>query len=70
MLNSRDLGFLSDSVGFPQPTSRDPNVSTYMKTIIHMDGGTLTVEWNRTNGHVFMNGPATKVFDGVIDTDV
>mgnify|MGYP001068672959 CR=1 FL=1 len=40
------------------------------KTIIHMDGGTLTVEWNRTNGHVFMNGPATKVFDGVIDTDI
>ncbi|MEG0646579.1 MAG: diaminopimelate epimerase [Bacteroides sp.] len=36
------------------------------KADIAMDGGTLTIEWNEQNGHVYMTGPATNVFEGVI----
>lgn len=28
-------------------------------------GGTLTIEWNKKDNHVYMTGPATFVFDGV-----
>lgn len=35
---------------------------------IIMDGGRLTVEWESSNGHVYMTGPATHVFDGTIET--
>ena len=34
---------------------------------IVMDGGTLTIEWRKTDGHVYMTGPAAFVFDGEID---
>ncbi len=34
---------------------------------IVMDGGTLTIEWEEKSGHVFMTGPATKVFEGEIE---
>lgn len=34
---------------------------------IVMDGGTLTIEWDEANGHVYMTGPAVKVFDGTIE---
>lgn len=33
---------------------------------VEMDGGTLTVEWAH-DGHVYMTGPATRVFEGVIE---
>lgn len=33
---------------------------------IVMDGGTLHIEWREADGHVYMTGPATKVFDGRI----
>lgn len=36
---------------------------------IHMDGGTLHIEWCESNGRVLMTGPATKVFDGRINID-
>lgn len=36
------------------------------KSEIIMDGGTVTIEWNETSGHVLMTGPATKVFEGRI----
>lgn len=36
---------------------------------IVMDGGTLRIEWNETDGHVYMTGPAVKVFDGRIEYD-
>ena len=36
------------------------------KSSIVMDGGELTIEWRETDGHVYMTGPATKVFDGHI----
>lgn len=34
---------------------------------IIMDGGTLDIEWRETDNHVYMTGPATFVFDGVIE---
>ena len=34
------------------------------KATIALDGGELVDEWDETTGHVFMNGPATHVFDG------
>lgn len=36
------------------------------ETDIVMDGGTLHIEWREADGHVYMTGPATKVFDGRI----
>src|SRR5574344_2123379 len=34
-----------------------------------MDGGTLTIEWDEKSNHIFMTGPATKVFDGEIEVE-
>lgn len=34
-----------------------------------MDGGRLGIEWRATDGHVYMTGGATKVFDGRIAYD-
>ena len=39
------------------------------KSDIIMDGGTLTIEWDEKTNHVFMTGPATKIFDGTIETE-
>lgn len=44
-----------------QITGRAQNRST-----IKMDGGTLLIEWNAGDGHVYMTGPAEFVFDGEI----
>lgn len=44
-----------------QITGRAKNRST-----IKMDGGTLLIEWNADDGHVYMTGPAEFVFDGEI----
>ena len=44
-----------------QITRRAQNKST-----IKMDGGTLLIEWNADDGHVYMTGPAEFVFDGEI----
>lgn len=30
----------------------------------HLPGGDLAINWNNTDGHVYMTGPATEVFDG------
>ena len=32
-----------------------------------LDGGELVDEWDEATGHLFMTGPATHVFDGVVD---
>lgn len=34
---------------------------------ICMDGGTLHVRWDETDGHIYMTGPAVRVFDGTIE---
>lgn len=44
-----------------QITGRAQNKST-----IKMDGGTLLIEWNVDDEHVYMTGPAEFVFDGEI----
>lgn len=44
-----------------QITGRAQNKST-----IKMDGGTLLIEWNADDGHVYKTGPAEFVFDGEI----
>ena len=33
---------------------------------IAMDGGTLHIEWNEQDGHVYMTGPAAFVFEGEV----
>ena len=37
------------------------------RSIIAMDGGTLHIEWNEADGHVYMTGPAAFVFDGEME---
>ena len=37
------------------------------RSVIAMDGGTLHIEWNEADGHVYMTGPAAFVFDGEIE---
>lgn len=39
---------------------------TGRKGDVHLDGGTLTIEWLE-NGHVLMTGPATTVYSGELD---
>ena len=34
---------------------------------VTMDGGTLHLQWNESDGHLLMGGPAGKVFDGEIE---
>ena len=36
------------------------------KTTIVMDGGTLHIEWNADNGHVYLSGPAEFTFEGEV----
>ena len=35
-------------------------------SLVRMDGGDLHIHWDEKNGHVYMTGPAVKVFDGEI----
>lgn len=37
------------------------------KSLIRMDGGDLQIAWDETDGHVYMTGPAVKVFEGEIE---
>lgn len=37
------------------------------KCEIIMDGGAVMIEWDKVSGHIFMTGPASKVFDGEIE---
>lgn len=36
-------------------------------SVIQMDGGSLFIEWDAGNGHVYMTGGAAKVYDGEIE---
>ena len=40
------------------------------QSAIVMDGGTLDIEWNAANNHVYMTGPAEFVFDGEISDEL
>lgn len=37
------------------------------KVEVKLLGGDLMIEWDEKNNHVFMTGPAVKVFDGVVE---
>jgi diaminopimelate epimerase len=37
---------------------------TGRKILSHLPGGDLNLEWNETDNHVYMTGPATEVFSG------
>jgi diaminopimelate epimerase len=37
---------------------------TGRKVLAHLPGGDLELEWNQTDNHVYMTGPATEVFSG------
>lgn len=34
---------------------------------VQLLGGNLEIKWNKTNNHIYMTGPATTVFEGVIE---
>ena len=36
---------------------------------IVMDGGALDIEWRQTDGHVYLTGPATMVYEGEIECE-
>lgn len=36
---------------------------------IEMDGGSLDIEWCDGDGHVYMTGPASKVFEGTVEIE-
>ncbi|MGI6777899.1 MAG: diaminopimelate epimerase [Acetivibrionales bacterium] len=37
------------------------------KATVRLLGGDLFIEWNETDNHVYMTGPAVKVFDGEVE---
>jgi len=37
------------------------------KVTVKLLGGDLTIEWDEKDNHVFMTGPAVKVFDGAVE---
>lgn len=37
------------------------------KAVVRLLGGELLIEWNEKDNHVYMTGPAVKVFEGEID---
>ena len=43
------------------------NGKTDRKVTVHVLGGDIVVEWNENDNHVYMTGPATTVYDGVIE---
>ncbi len=40
---------------------------TERKVTVHLPGGKLLIEWSKKNNHVYMTGPAVKVFEGIIE---
>lgn len=40
---------------------------TGRKATIIMDGGSLNIEWRESDNHIYMQGPATTVFEGDIE---
>ncbi|MEN6390618.1 MAG: diaminopimelate epimerase [Syntrophomonas sp.] len=43
------------------------NGKSQRRSIIHLLGGDLLIEWNETDNHVYMTGPAQEVFSGQVD---
>lgn len=47
------------------------NLNGYTKeeVIVELLGGNLNIQWDKTNNHIYMTGPATTVFEGEIEYD-
>ena len=43
------------------------NGKSQRRGIIHLLGGDLLIEWNETDNHVYMTGPAQEVFSGQVE---
>ena len=43
------------------------NGYTQRRVNVHLLGGTLEIEWNRENNHIYMTGPAETVFEGILE---
>ena len=43
------------------------NGYTSREVTVHLLGGDLSINWNETDNHVYMTGPATTVFEGQIE---
>ncbi|MEQ8173652.1 MAG: diaminopimelate epimerase [Syntrophomonadaceae bacterium] len=43
------------------------NGKSQRRSIIHLLGGDLLIEWNEIDNHVYMTGPAQEVFSGQVD---
>ena len=43
------------------------NGYTDNKVLVHLLGGDLVIEYDEESNHIFMTGPATTVFEGVIN---
>lgn len=43
------------------------NGYTDRKVTVELLGGNLEIEWNKEDNHVYMTGPATKVFEGELE---
>lgn len=43
------------------------NDLTNRNTFVELLGGTLEIEWNEKDNHVYMTGPATTVFEGTLE---
>lgn len=43
------------------------NGKTDRKITLDLNGGSLELEWDETSNNVFMTGPATEVFEGVLE---
>ena len=45
------------------------NLNGYVKNDVNVElpGGILKIKWNKENNHVYMTGPAAKVFEGEIE---
>lgn len=40
------------------------NKRTERKVTVHLSGGDLEIEWNESDNHVYLTGPAVEVFEG------
>jgi diaminopimelate epimerase len=41
---------------------------TDRKVAVHLKGGKLLINWSKQDNHVYMTGPAVKVFEGTVET--
>ncbi len=45
------------------------NNFTDREVTVHLLGGDLEIEWSEKDNHVYMKGPALKVFEGTVEVD-